>query len=55
MTPEKLKCNQDLDIFPSLDRDFIILTEHQLNAQFGPDEIFRSGWDFHAVSSAVTN
>ena len=35
--------------------DFIILTEHQLSAQFRPDEISRSGWDFHAVSGAVTN
>ena len=39
MTPEKRKCVQDLDIFPSF--DFIILTEHQLSAQFPsrPDEI----------------
>ena len=53
MTPEKWESIQDLDIFPSL--DFIILTEHQLSAQFRPDEIIRSGWDFHAVSSAVMN
>jgi len=32
MTPEKWESIQDLDIFPSL--DFIILTEHQLSAQF---------------------
>jgi len=53
MTPEKWDPIQDLDIFPSL--DYIILTEHQLSAQFRPDEIIRSGWDFHAVSGAVTN
>ena len=53
MTPEKWESIQDLDIFPSL--DFIILNEHQLSAQFRPDEIIRSGWDFHAVSGAVTN
>ena len=53
MTPEKWESTQDLDIFPSL--DFIILTEHQLSAQFRPDEIIRSGWDFHTVSGAVTN
>jgi len=53
MTPEKWESIQDLDIFPSL--DFIILTEHQLSAQFRPDEIIRSGWDFHAVSGVVTN
>jgi len=35
--------------------NFIILTEHQLSAQFRPGEIIRSGWDFHAVSGAVTN
>jgi len=44
MTPGKWDSIQDLDIFPSL--DFIILTEHQLSAQFRPDEIIRSGWDF---------
>jgi len=53
MTPEKWESIQELAIFPSL--DFIILTEHQLSAQFRPDDIIRSGWDFHAVSSAVTN
>jgi len=53
MIPEKWESIQDLDIFPSL--DFIILTEHKLSAQFRPDEIIRSGWDFHAVSGAVTN
>jgi len=52
MTPEKWESIQDLDIFPSF--DFIILTEHHLSAQFRPDEIIRSGWDFHAVSGAVT-
>jgi len=53
MTPEKWESIQELDIFPSL--DLIILTEHQLSAQFRLDEIIRSGWDFHAVSGAVTN
>jgi len=53
MTPEKWDSIQDLDIFPSL--DFIIWTEHQLSAQFRPDEIIRSGWDFHAASGEVTN
>jgi len=42
---------QDLVIFPSL--DFIILTEHELSAQFRPDEIIRSRLNFHAVSGAV--
>jgi len=42
MTPEKWDSIQDLDIsgFPSL--DFIILTEHQLSAEFRPDGIIRS-------------
>jgi len=31
------------------------MTEHQLSAHFRPDEIIRSGWDFHAVSDAVKN
>jgi len=53
MTPEKWEPIQDLCIFPSL--DFISLTEHELSAQFRPDEIIRSGWDFHGVSGAVTN
>jgi len=53
VTPEKWDSIQDLDIFPSL--DFIILTEHQLSAKFRPDEIIRSGRDFHAVSGAITN
>jgi len=53
MTLEKWESIQDLDVFPSL--DFIFLTEHQLSAQFRPDEIIRSGWDFYAVSGAVTN
>jgi len=33
---------------------YIILTEHQLSAEFRPDEIIKSGWDFHAVSRTVT-
>jgi len=41
-----------LSVFPSL--DYIILTEHQLSAEFRPDEIITSAWDFHAVSSTVT-
>jgi len=53
MSPEKWESIQELDIFPSL--DFIILTEHHLSTQFRPDEIIRSGWDFHAISGAVTN
>ena len=55
MIPEKWESIQDLDIFPSLDFIQVILTEHQLSAQFRHDEIIRSGWDFHAVSGAVTN
>jgi len=35
--------------------DYIILTEHQLSAQFRPDEIIKSGWDFHAISGPETN
>jgi len=34
--------------------DYIILTEHQLSAEFRPDEIIKSGWDFHTVSGTVT-
>jgi len=52
MTPAKWLSIQGLSIFPSL--DYIILTEHQLSAEFRPDEIIKSGWDFHAVSSTVT-
>jgi len=48
MTPAKWLFIQDLPVFPSL--DYIILTEHQLSAEFRPDEIIKSGWDFHAVS-----
>jgi len=53
MTPEKWDSIQDLYILPSL--HFTILTEHQLSAQFRPDEIIRSGWNFHAVSGVVMN
>jgi len=38
--------------FPFL--DYIILIEHQLSAEFLPDESMKSGWDFHAVSGTVT-
>jgi hypothetical protein len=38
MTPEKWEFIQDLNIFLSL--DFIVLTKHQLSAQFQPDEIY---------------
>jgi len=31
-----------------------LLAELQLNAQVRPDEMIRSGWDFHAVYGAVT-
>jgi len=43
---------QKLPVVSSL--DYIILTEHQLSAEFRPDEIVKSGWDFHAVSGTVT-
>ena len=43
---------QELPVFPTL--DYIILTEHRLSAEFRPDEIIQSGWDFHAVSGTVT-
>jgi len=33
-----------LPVFSSL--DYIIVTEHQLSAEFLPDEIIKSGWDF---------
>jgi len=32
---------QELPVFPTL--DYIILTEHQLSAEFRPDEIIQSG------------
>jgi len=35
--------------------DYIILTEHQLSAEFRPDKIIKSGWDFHAVSFTATS
>jgi len=31
-----------------------VLTKHQLSAEFRPDEIVKSGWDFHAVSGTAT-
>jgi len=31
-----------------------ILTDHQLSAKFRPDEIIKSGGDFHAISGTVT-
>jgi len=52
MTPAKWVAIQELPAFSSL--DYIILTEHQLSAEFRPDEIIKSGWDFHAVSGTVT-
>ena len=48
MTPTKWVAIQELPVFSTL--DYIILTEHQLSAEFRPDEI----WDFHAVSGTVT-
>jgi len=33
----------------------VIIKAIIISAQFRPDEIIRSGWDFHAVSGAVTN
>jgi len=51
MTPAKWLSIQGLSVFPS--PDYIILTEHQLSAEFRPDEIIKSGWDFHAVSGTV--
>ena len=47
-----LSIQELLVFFPSL--DYIILTEHQLSAEFRQDEIIKSGWDFHAVSGTVT-
>jgi len=52
MTPAKWVAIQELPVFSTL--DYIILTEHQLSAEFRPDEIIKSGWDFHAVSGTVT-
>jgi len=52
MTPAKWVAIQELPAFSSL--NYIILTEHQLSAEFRPDEIIKSGWDFHAVSATVT-
>ena len=52
MTPAKWLSIQGLSVFPSV--GYIILTEHQLSAEFRPDEIINSGWDFHAVSGTVT-
>jgi len=51
--PEKWDSIQDLDIFPIL--EIIILTEHQLSAEFRRDENIRSRWDFHTASGAITN
>ena len=52
MTPDKWKSMRGLTVFPSI--QYIILTEHQLNAGFWPDEIIKSGWDLHAVAGTVT-
>jgi len=52
MTPAKWVAIQELPVFPTV--DYIILTEHQVSAEFRPDEIINSGWDFHAVSGTVT-
>jgi len=52
MTLAKWVVIQELVVFSSL--DYIILTEHQLSAEFRPDEIIKSGWDFHAISGTVT-
>jgi len=41
MTPAKWVAIQELPVFPTL--DYIILTEHQLSAEFRPDEIIKSG------------
>ena len=46
MTLAKWVAIQELPVFSTLD----YLTEHQLSAEFRVDEIFKSGWDFHAVS-----
>jgi len=52
MTPAKWLSIQELPVFSSL--DYIVMTEHQLSAEFRPDEIIKSGWDFHAVCGTVT-
>jgi len=52
MTPAKWVAIQELPVFSTL--DYIILTEDQLSAEFRPDEIIKSGWDFHAASDTVT-
>ena len=52
MTPAKWVAIQELPVFSTL--HYIILTEHQLSAEFRPDEIIKIGWDFHAVSGTVT-
>jgi len=52
MTPAKWVAIQELPVFSTL--DYIILTKHQLSAEFRPDEIIKSGWTFHAVSCTVT-
>jgi len=51
MTPAKWVVIQELPVFSSL--HYIILTKHQLSAEFRPDENIKSGWDFHAVSGTV--
>lgn len=53
ITPNKWEFIQKIPVFKLL--DYIILTEHQLSAQFRPDEIIKSGWDFHAISGPETN
>jgi len=51
MTPAKWVAIQELPVLSTV--EYIILTEHQLSAEFRPDEIIKSGWDFHAVSSTA--
>ena len=53
ITPAKWVAIQELPIFSSL--DYIILTAHQLSAEFRPDKIIKSGWDYHAISGTVTS
>jgi len=52
MNTAKWVAIQELPVFTSL--DYIILIEHQLSAEFRPDKIIKSGWDFHVVSGTVT-
>jgi len=52
MTPAKWVVMQELPVFSTV--NYIVLTEHQLSAEFRPDEIIKCGWDFHAVSGIVT-